>query len=57
MTSEGLGEMLEGEFKDTCAVTFLLVLMGGTCRPIKCAQTGANFFRPEIWRDVETMTL
>ena len=29
MTSEGLGEMFEGDSADTCARKFPLVLMGG----------------------------
>jgi hypothetical protein len=29
MTSEGLGEMFEGDSADTCAGKFLLVVMGG----------------------------
>ena len=29
MTSEGLGEMFEGDSADTCAGKFLLVSMGG----------------------------
>ena len=29
MTSEGLGEMFEGNFADICAVKFPLMLMGG----------------------------
>ena len=29
MTSEGLGEMFEGDSADTCAKKFLLVSMGG----------------------------
>ena len=29
MTSEGLGEMFEGDFADMFAEKFLLVLMGG----------------------------
>ena len=36
MTSEGLWEMFEGDFADTCAEKFLLMLMGGR---VKCAQT------------------
>ena len=29
MTSEGLGEIFEGDLADTCAEKFLLVLIGG----------------------------
>ena len=28
MTSEGFGELFEGDFGDTCAAKFLLMLMG-----------------------------
>ena len=38
MTSEGLGEMFEGDSADTCAGKFLLVLMGGE-RRVSHAQT------------------
>ena len=36
MTSEGLGEMFEGDSADMCAGKFPLMLIGGT---VKCAQT------------------
>ena len=38
MTSEGLGEMFEGDSADTCAGKFPLVLMGGEQR-VSRAQT------------------
>ena len=37
-TSEGLGEMFEGDFADTCANKFPLVLMGAEQR-VERAQT------------------
>ena len=38
MTSEGLGEMFEGDYADTCAGKFPLVLMVAK-RRVSCAQT------------------
>ena len=37
MTSEGLGEMFEGDSADTCAGKFLLMLMGGRADGQACA--------------------
>ena len=37
MTSEGLGEMFEGDFTDTCAGKFLLALIGGRAEGLACA--------------------
>ena len=45
MTSEGLGEMFEGDSADMCAGKFLLVLMGGRAEGLACADPGA---RPPI---------
>ena len=42
MTSEGLGEMFEGNFADTCAEEIPLVSMGGTSNPVKYVQTGSE---------------
>ena len=42
MTSEGLGEMFEGDSADMCAEKFLLVLMGGRAEGLACADTGAR---------------
>ena len=42
MTSEGLGEMFEGDSADTCARKFPLVLMGGRAEGLACADTGAR---------------
>ena len=39
MTSEGLGEMFEGDSADTCAGKFTLVSMGGAERRVSRAQT------------------
>ena len=37
MTSEGLGEMFEGDSADTCARKFPLMLMGGPANGPACA--------------------
>ena len=37
MTSEGLGEMFEGDSADTCARKFPLMLMGGRANGPACA--------------------
>ena len=37
MTSEGLGEMFEGDSADTCAGKFPLVSMGGRADGLACA--------------------
>ena len=37
MTSEGLGEMFEGDSADMCARKFLLMLMGGRANGPACA--------------------
>ena len=42
MTSEGLGEMFEGDSADTGAGKFLLVLMGGRAEGLACADPGAR---------------
>ena len=36
MTSEGLGEMFEGDSADTCTGKFLLMSMGGQAEGIMC---------------------
>ena len=40
MTSEGLGEMFEGDSADKCAGKFPLVLMGGRAEVLACADLG-----------------
>ena len=40
MTSEGLGEMFEGDFADTCGEKFPLMSMGGCAECPTCADTG-----------------
>ena len=40
MTSEGLGEMFEGDSADTCARKFPLVSMGGRAEGLACADPG-----------------
>ena len=42
MTSEGLGEMFEGDSADKCAGKFLLVSMGGRAEGLACADPGAR---------------
>ena len=42
MTSEGLGEMFEGDSADTCAGKFPLVSMGVQAECPACADTGAR---------------
>ena len=42
MTSEGLGEMFEGDFADTCAGKFPLVSMGGRADGLACADPGGR---------------
>ena len=42
MTSEGLGEMFEGDSADMCAVKFPLVSMGGRAEGLACADPGAR---------------
>ena len=42
MTSEGLGEMFEGDSADTCAGKFPLVSMGGRVEGLTCADPGAR---------------
>jgi hypothetical protein len=42
MTSEGLGEMFEGESADTCAGKFRLVSMGGRAEGVACTDPGAR---------------
>ena len=42
MTSEGLGEMFEGDSADTSARKFSLVSMGGQAEGLACADPGAR---------------
>ena len=42
MTSEGLGEMFEGDSADTGAGKFLLVSMGGRAEGLACTDPGAK---------------
>ena len=42
MTSEGLGEMFEGDSADTCAGKFPPVSMGGQAEGLACADPGAR---------------
>ena len=40
MTSEGLGEMFEGDSADTCGGKFPLMLMGGRANGQACTDGG-----------------
>ena len=42
MTSEGLGEMFEGDSADTCAGKFPLVLMEGRAEGLACTDLGSR---------------
>ena len=42
MTSEGLGEMFEGDSADMCAGKFLLLSMGGRAEGLACADPGGR---------------
>ena len=42
MTSEGLGEMFEGDSADMCVEKFPLVSMGGRAEGLPCADPGAR---------------
>ena len=42
MTSEGLGEMFEGDSADMCAGKFPLVSMGGRAEGLACTDPGAR---------------
>ena len=42
MTSEGLEEMYEGDYADTCVGKFLLMLMGEQAEGLVCADPGAR---------------
>ena len=42
MTSEGLGEMFEGDSADPCGGKFPLVSMGGRAEGLACADPGAR---------------
>ena len=42
MTSEGLGEMFEGDSADMCADIFSLMSMGGRADGLACADLGVR---------------
>ena len=42
MTSEGLGEMFEGDSADMCAGKFPLVSLGGQAEGLACADPGVR---------------
>ena len=42
MTSEGSGEMFEGDAADMCGGKFLLISMGGQVEGLVCADPGAR---------------
>ena len=59
MTSDGLGEMFEGDSADKCAAKFLLVLMGDE-RRVSRAQTrerGPQSVLAEIISDLSYVSL
>ena len=64
MTSEGLGEMFEGDSADTCGGKFLLVSCGGRVKDLACADPGArtpigasrNFYYWFLIFSVDTMS-
>ena len=49
MTSEGLGEMFEGNSADSCAGKFPLMLMGGRAEGLACADLGATTIHRREW--------
>ena len=61
MTSEGLGEMFEDDFADTCPEKFPLILMGGRAEGVVCADPGArtpiyvsrNLLRKQLAQDYQ----
>ena len=68
MTSDGLGEMFEGDSADPCAGKFPLVSMGGLAEGLACADPGARtpigasgnfgflcFYDHNSWAFVETI--
>ena len=46
MTSEGLGEMFEGDSADTCTEKVPLMLMGGRVEGLECADPGVEICSP-----------
>ena len=50
MTSEGLGEMFEGDSADTCARKFPLMLMGGRAHGPACAD--GEWGPPLAWAEI-----
>ena len=42
MTSEGLGEMFEGDSADTCGGKYSIMSMGGLAEGLACADPGAR---------------
>jgi hypothetical protein len=42
MTSEGLGEMFEGDFANMCADNFSLMSMGGRAEGLACTDPGVR---------------
>ena len=51
MTSEGLGEMYEGDSADKCGGKFPLVLKESRAEGLACADPGANppLFKTTLW--------
>ena len=48
MTSEGSGEMVEGDFADTCTGIFLLMLIGGASGGYRVLRPGS---KDPHWRE------
>ena len=49
MTSEGLGEVFEGYFADTCAEMFSLMSMRGQAKVLACTDPGARTDQRELY--------
>jgi hypothetical protein len=59
MTSEGLGEVFEGDSADTCAGKFSLVSMGGRANGQACAESelGPPSARAELVKVFKVLVL
>jgi hypothetical protein len=55
MTSEGLGEMFEGDSADTCSEKFPLMSIGGRADGLACADPGAR--TPSAWAEINLFIL
>ena len=50
MTSEGLGEMFEGDSADMCCGNFPLMSMGGRAEGLACAAPGSEDPHRREWK-------